>query len=162
MTDDPDAQLVSAAETIRDELDTLVPVDAETLGAALDEHIAKARAAPAAERPATVVDIVKMLTRHEPTRRRLVQLVPITVAERGVAAAGAWASDQILAGSPADVWAQYWTLASDPADDKGDEGLVKIICQTCRHENKLAFLPPADDPPQCQNPEGPSHPLKMP
>jgi hypothetical protein len=144
VTDDPDAQVLSAAETIRDELDTLVPVDAKTLGDALDERIAKAKDVPAVERSATVDEIVEMLTRREPTRRRLVQLVPIIDTERGVAAG---------------VWAPDWTLAGRPVDDNE---LIKIICQTCRHENKLAFLPPADDPPQCQNPEGPSHPLKMP
>jgi hypothetical protein len=143
VTADEDTELLTAARTIRGELTTLVPADADALGAALDEHIPQAEAALAEERSAIIDDIVDLLSVREPTRERLRQLVPVIDADRGVPDAF-WAPDQTLAGEVAD-----------------DEQVIEITCGTCGYVNKLPFRPPADDPGDCQNPDKPPHLLKM-
>ena len=140
---DEDAELLNAAMTIRGELAVLVPADADGLGAILDEGIAKAEAAPAGERTAIIDDIVDLLSRHEPTRERLQELAPVIDTDRGVPEAF-WAPDQVLAGPDVD-----------------DDELIEITCGACNYVNKLPFRPPADDPGECQNPQGPRLLLKL-
>ena len=143
MAADEDAELLSAAMTIRDELVTLVPADADALGAALDEHITQAQAASAGERSAVVDGIIDLLNHRAPTRERLEELVPAIDTERGI---------------PDFIWAPDQTLAGPPADD---DQVVEITCQACCYVNKLRYRPPPDDPGDCQNPEKPRHLLKM-
>jgi hypothetical protein len=143
VTDEEDAAVLEAAMTIRGELAALAPADAEALGAALDQHIARAEAASAAERPAVVDDIFGVLSGNEPTRKRLRQLMPDTDTERGV---------------PEGVWAPDWMTAGHAMDD---EELVEITCLKCQYINRLAFRPAEDDRPDCQNPKPPPHPLEM-
>ena len=143
MTDEQGAEILSAAMTIRRELATLVPADADELGATLDEHLTRAKAASAEERPAIVDDIMDVLSRHEPTRERLHQLVAVIDTNRGIPD-GLWPSDVIPPGKI--------------GDDKQE---VEITCLTCGYANEMAFRPPPDDPPRCQNPEPPSHLLGM-
>lgn len=148
-----DAHLISAAVTIRQELDTLVPADAEAVGAKLDADLIRVEIVPIGERPEVVEGIFNLLKERPATRRRLGELLPGAAAERGISEAFL-VGDQALAGP----WAGYQTLAGPPADD--DE-IVKIICLTCKFVNKLAARPPADDPGNCRNPEPPEHVLKM-
>lgn len=143
MADDADTQVLNAAITIRAELEALAPDDADALGGALDEQIARAQAAPAAERPVHLDQIIDILSSHERTRERLYELNPVIDTDRG--APDFWAPDQMLAG-----------------EGVQDAKLFSIICQTCQYENKLPFRPPEDDPPDCQNPNRPPHPLKLP
>ena len=138
-----DTEILIAAMTIRRELATLVPADADDLGATLDEHLTQVKAASSEERPAIVDDIMDLLSRHEPTRERLHQLVAVIDTDRGVPE-GLWAPDAILAGAV--------------GDDKQE---VEITCLTCGYVNKRAFRPPTDDPPRCQNPAPPPHLLEM-
>lgn len=151
MTDN-DAEVLRAAITIRQELPTLVPADAETLGVELNEHITKAEAVSGEERSTVIDEIYDLLTRREPTRERLRELAPVIDIDRGVAE-GVWAPDQILAGDAGDR-----LPPGAPGDDKG---VIEITCQTCSYLNKLAFRPPADDLPYCQNPTPPQHLLRM-
>ena len=143
MADDEDAAVLAAAMTIRKELAALVPADAAALGATLDQHIARAKKASAAERPAIVDDIVGVLSGREPTRKRFQQLMPVIDIDRGV---------------PAGVWAPDWV---PPGHAMDDEELVEIACLRCQYVNRLAFRPADDDRPDCQNPDPPSHRLEM-
>jgi len=143
MADDADTQVLNAAITIRAELVALVPDDADALGGALDEQIARAQAAPAAERPVYLDQIIDILSSHERTRERLHELNPVTDTDRG--APDFWVSDQLLAG-----------------EGVQEAKLLSIICQTCQYENKLPVRPPEDDLPDCQNPNRSRHTLKLP
>jgi hypothetical protein len=138
-----DTQVLDAAMTIRAELATLVPAEADTLGEQLDQLIAHAGAAQGEERSATLDAIVEVLISREPTRLRLAELISIHDVPRG-AGEEVWAGDGLLAGELAD-----------------DGDVVVVACRACGFENQLAFRPTADDPPECQNPEPPQHPLKM-
>ena len=153
MADDADTQVLNAAITIRAELAALMPADADALGGALDEQIARARAAPAAERPVYLDQIIDILSSHERTRERFYELNPIIDTDRG--APDFWAPDQTLAG----VYASDETLAGKVV--QGPK-LLSFICQTCQYENKLSFRPPEDDLPDCQNPNRSPHLLKLP
>jgi hypothetical protein len=142
MADDMDAQILNAAVTIRRELVHLIPAEADTLGGVLDEHIAKAQAASAEDRPEFTDEIFEVLSRRAPTRRRLNELCLFADADRG-----------------ADFSVFNQTLAGEVKEGKK---LRSYICQTCNYPNMLAFRPPEDDPPECQNPDfEPHHPLKL-
>lgn len=144
MMEKEDADVVHAAEIIRGELEALAPDEAGALGAALDEHIGRAKTAPASEIPVIVDDILDVLSTRESTRKRLEELAPFTDTDRGVAADTAWAPD--------------WLTAGQAGDDKE---LQEIPCLKCGYVNKLAFRPPDDDRPVCQNAAVPSHLLEM-
>ncbi len=154
MADDADMQVLNAAITIRAELVALVPDDADALGVALDEQIARAQAAPAAERPVYLDQIIEILSSHERTRERFYELNPVIDTDRG--APDFWALDQTLAG---EVYASDQTA---PGEVVQGAKLLSIICQTCQYVNKLPFRPPEDDLPDCQNPNRSPHPLKLP
>src|SRR5215831_10971327 len=122
MADDVETQIMNAAVTIRGELVVLVPADADTLGAELDEHIARARAVPPAELPPHLDEIIELLSRRGPTRKRLSELYPQIDRDRG--AADVWAPDQMLAGTASD-----------------DKKLFSFTCKTCQYKNKLPYRP---------------------
>jgi hypothetical protein len=140
------AHVLGAAVTIRDELTRLVPTDADALGTTLDAHIARARAVSPAERAELVDDIVAMLVRREPTRLRFQQLLNVFDASSGI---------------PERIWAADWLTAGKVPDDVDDSGPVPITCRACGYVNNLAYRPPEDDRPACQNPQPPSHLLEM-
>jgi hypothetical protein len=142
VTDDADTRILNAALAIRSELGALVPGDATPIRAALDDLLERAKSAFGQERSEIVDEILSLLTAHEPTRMRLRELDEVRDTERG-AAADVWSPDQILAGSILD-----------------DGQLIEITCQACGYINRLAFRPPADDPPDCQNQASP-HPLVL-
>ena len=148
MAEDADTQVLNAAITIRSELGTLVPADADAFGSALDERIARAQAAPTEELTVHVDEIIEMLALHRPTSERLHELCPFIDTDRGAADYSAF--DQLLAG-------EFNQDGDPPPSD-----VVCITCQECHYVNKLPFYPTADDPPYCQNPDVSRHLLNLP
>lgn len=140
---EPDERVLAVAVTIRDELPTLVPAEAETLGGELDQLIAHATGAHGEERSATLDTIIEMLVSREPTRARFDELNLTRDVARGVSE-DVLAADSLLGGEPA-----------------VDNNLLVFTCQTCGFANRLAFQPPDDDPPDCQNPNAQPHPLMI-
>jgi len=140
--DDADTRILNAALAIRSELAALLPGDSTRIRTALDDHLERAKSASGQERSEIVDEILDLLTAHEPTRMRLRELDEVRDTERG-AAADLWSPDQILAGSILD-----------------DGQRIEITCEACGYINSLAFRPPADDPPDCQNRASP-HPLLL-
>jgi hypothetical protein len=142
--DDADARILNSAIQIRSELQQLVPAEAQEFGAELDVHIARVRTASAAKRPEYVDGLIGIITSRQPTRYRFQQLNRVVDTYRGAP----------------DVWAWDQTLAGETVDNNNK---YKFICQTCNFENELAYIPPEDDLPECQNPDySPRHPLKLP
>jgi hypothetical protein len=142
VTDDADTRILNAALAIRSELGARAPGDATPIRAALDDLLERAKSASGQERSEIVDEILYLLTAHEPTRMRLRELDEVRDTERGVTA-DVWSPDQILAGSILD-----------------DGQSIEITCQACGYINRLAFRPPTDDPPDCQNQASP-HPLLL-
>ena len=142
-SDDANARILNSAIQIRGELEQLVPAEAQTLGAELDVHIARVKTASATKRPEYLYGLIGIITSRQPTRNRFEQLNAVA---------------DTYGGAP-DVWAWYQTLAGESVKNSKE---YKFICQTCKFENTLAYIPPEDDLPECQNPHySPRHPLKL-
>lgn len=92
------------------------------------------------EQVAAVDDLVVGLRRHRWTGRRLDELV--------------------LGGERAAV---TWTDGQLSGEKDGPSDLLEFKCQApdCGFINKLAFRPPDDDMPPCQNPKGAAHTLVL-
>jgi hypothetical protein len=140
-------QYLHAARTIRadpDLPDTLVPK--------LDQLIEGAASREGDERLKAIDVLVEGLRGDEWTRERLDELT--SGGERGVN----W-TDGVLAGESAPTWTDG-VLAGD---NLGQSGLLEFTCRApdCGYTNRLAYRPPRDEMPQCENPAEPRHALVL-
>jgi hypothetical protein len=141
MTEQPDLNLIQAAQVIHTELPQILATDAPAFAAELQVMITAASELDGELRSEQVDRIVTYLSSSEPIRLRLAELVPAAADLRGVTG---WAPDLLLAG------------------EQDDDDQVRVTCSTCKYVNHLAYRPPEDAAmPVCQNKKVPEHPLGM-
>lgn len=55
-----------------------------------------------------------------------------------------------------------WLYGVLAGEEPGTSDLLELTCAACGYVNKLAYRPPEDDMPPCQNPDVDSHDLVLP
>ena len=128
-------QYIDAARKIREN-----PALPDKLAPKIDELLEAAKDTEGDDQVAAVDDLVVGLRRHKWTSRRL---------------------DELAVGG--DRAAITWTDGQLSGERDGPSDLLEFACQApgCGFVNRLAFRPPNDDMPSCQNPKGAAHTLVL-
>ena len=151
-----DEQYLQAAWKIRED-----PELPDELAPKLDKLLKAAADAEGDARSTAVDELITGLRDNNWARERLDDLTPDS--ER---LAPDW-TDGLLAGDPTPA-PYYWPDGLQPGKNEDRSGpvrsgLIDFKCQApnCGFANKLAYRPPEDDMPQCQNPGQPLHALVL-